>query len=79
MDKAWKRYSWLFHIIGWVVTLAFTAGVVWAGVSGYGDRINRLEESDRLNESSIAAINGKIDVLLLHFRLKYAPLDGDSE
>lgn len=39
IERFWKNYSFYVHLAGWLVTLAFTGGVVWASVSGYDMRI----------------------------------------
>lgn len=77
IQNLWRKYSVYFHFFGWLITLAFTGGVVWANVAAYDDRIGKLETVSEKREQDIARIDGKLDVLLSYFRLRYSPREDD--
>jgi hypothetical protein len=52
IEKLWKKYTFYFHLTGWLIAMGFTAGIVLARVDGYDSRIIK-------NTLDIAIIAGK--------------------
>lgn len=63
MNNLWHKYSPWFHLTGLFLTMAFTAGIVWANVGGYKQDIDNLKIAKISQEKKIARMDYNIQLI----------------
>lgn len=71
VQRFWKKISPYWHVLTFIVSLC-VALILWVGdVSSYSGRITKLENNNEEVSEHIANIDGKLDVILAFFKLRY--------
>ncbi|QEL18703.1 hypothetical protein [Limnoglobus roseus] len=63
VQRVWRKISPFFHLIALLISMAFTAGIVSANISGYEGRIAKLEGDSNSVRMTVVRIEQKVDDL----------------
>lgn len=79
VQRLWKRYSAFFHVIFFLASTMFTAGIVWANVSGYEGRITKLEQKQSISEKRQIRMDGNLELLMRAIGVRpLPPVEGEE-
>ena len=79
VQRLWKRYSPFFHLVFLIISMSFTAGIVWAGVAGQDGRISTLEDKQEKSEKRQIRMDGNLELLMRAVGVKPLPPVEHSE